>query len=262
MKQKSSGTTGALFRSLLAALLVGMFLQLPVSAAAASDMANKKDLAIALDLATLLRAARTVVSNNQNLINDAKVGNKGLTGKAVLEKAVASFRKTTGVDPRALGRKSRRGRLLGALMDSIVDVMDENQKLINHKGVGFKGFVPAVFARLVNEHFKERIGHEAEIKVTAPPNLVRNLTARPDAWERHVIKDEFGAADWPKGKIFSANAEKGGRPAFRVLVPEYYSAACLSCHGAPKGAIDITGYPKEGGKLGDLGGAISISLFR
>jgi hypothetical protein len=47
-----------------------------------------------------------------------------------------------------------------------------------------------------------------------------------------------------------------------MLFPEYYAESCLSCHGEPKGEIDVTGYPKEGGKMGDLGGAISIVLFR
>jgi len=45
-------------------------------------------------------------------------------------------------------------------------------------------------------------------------------------------------------------------------VPEYYGEACLACHGNPKGEVDITGHPKEGGALGDLGGAISITLYR
>ena len=47
-----------------------------------------------------------------------------------------------------------------------------------------------------------------------------------------------------------------------MLVPEYYTAGCLSCHGEPQGEIDVTGSPQEGGKLGDLGGVISITLFR
>ena len=47
----------------------------------------------------------------------------------------------------------------------------------------------------------------------------------------------------------------------RTAVPEYYAASCLSCHGGPKGEIDITGYPKEGGKEGELGGIISITLY-
>ncbi len=48
----------------------------------------------------------------------------------------------------------------------------------------------------------------------------------------------------------------------RVAVPEYYSQSCLSCHGAPQGELDITGYPREGAAaLGDLGGVISIQLL-
>ena len=50
--------------------------------------------------------------------------------------------------------------------------------------------------------------------------------------------------------------------AFRVMVPEYYSASCLSCHGSPKGETDITGYPKEGGHENDLGGVISLTLYK
>jgi len=45
-------------------------------------------------------------------------------------------------------------------------------------------------------------------------------------------------------------------------VPEYYGASCLSCHGGPKGEFDVTGYPKDGAKEGDLGGVISITLYR
>jgi hypothetical protein len=47
-----------------------------------------------------------------------------------------------------------------------------------------------------------------------------------------------------------------------MLLPEYYRESCLSCHGGPMGEMDITGYPKEGGKIGDLGGAISIVIFQ
>ena len=45
------------------------------------------------------------------------------------------------------------------------------------------------------------------------------------------------------------------------MVPEYYAASCLACHGEPKGSRDITGYPREGAHEGDLGGVISITLL-
>jgi cytochrome c553 len=89
---------------------------------------------------------------------------------------------------------------------------------------------------------------------------VRNRKARPDAWEAEVISTRLLRADWPRGQPFSAMVQ-GGRPAFRVMVPEYYAESCLSCHGTPKGETDKTGYPKEGGKAGDLGAVISITLY-
>jgi hypothetical protein len=147
-------------------------------------------------------------------------------------------------------------------MEAITEVMDENQAAINQKGLGFKGFVPAVFGRLVNEKFRMKVGQEADVKVTAPRELVRNRKALPDDWESQVIETKLMQADWPKDKIFTAETPVGGRSAFRVLIPEYYGQGCLQCHGEPKGDFDVTGYPKEGGKLGDLGGVISITLFR
>jgi hypothetical protein len=152
--------------------------------------------------------------------------------------------------------------LLKLQIESITEVIDDNQSIINKPGIGFKGFVPAVFGRLVNERFREKIGKEAEVKVTAPVELVRNRKALPDDWEVEIINTKLSSPDWPKNKVFSQLAEKNRRPAYRVLVPEYYSKNCLSCHGEPKGEIDVTGYPKEGGKLGQLGGIISISLYR
>jgi len=46
----------------------------------------------------------------------------------------------------------------------------------------------------------------------------------------------------------------------RVMLPLYYEPACLRCHGGPKGERDISGYTKEGGKDGELAGAISVKL--
>ena len=135
-------------------------------------------------------------------------------------------------------------------MDAIKEVVDENQQTINAPGVGFKGFIPAVFARLVNEKFDASVGEEAMIKVTAPEDLIRNRKARPDAWESAVITDKFSSPDWKKGDPFSEIAPVDDRSAFRLLVPEYYAASCLACHGEPAGEIDITGYPKEGGQGG------------
>ena len=231
------------------------------AAAVAAVAPADEDAAIAQSLAQMLRDARTVVSNNQDLINNPQFGDKHLTGRVVLDQTVDGYRTATGSDPAASDPKSRQGRLLRAMMAAIGAVTDDNQATINEKGTGFKGFIPAVFARLVSEDFIQRAKGEAVVKVTAPPELVRNRKARPDAWEADIMKTKLLAAAWPKGQPYSAVVDVNGHPTFRVMVPEYYVASCLVCHGSPKGEMDLTGYPKEGGRLGDLGAAISITLY-
>ncbi|WP_026358577.1 Tll0287-like domain-containing protein [Aureimonas ureilytica] len=219
------------------------------------------DLATARMLAAMLQSARGVVSAHQSEINDPATGDKHLPGRRVLAEAVDRFRAQTGLDPNAVDPKSYAGRLLRAQMDAIIEVMDANQTTINQEGVGFKGFIPATFARLVNEAFERRVGGEASIKVTAPLPLVRNRQSRPDPWEVATIADHFETANWPKGELFSQVTGEGKNQRVRVAVPEYYAESCLSCHGSPAGELDITGYPREGAKLGDLGGVISIQLM-
>ena len=235
----------------------------PTAPAAIAETAPADtDAAIAQSLAEMLRDARTVISNNQALINDPGSGDKHLTGEKVWDDASALYRKNTGVDPRSIDKNSRQGRLMDALKNAVVEVMNDNQKTINEKGTGFKGFIPAVFGRLVSESFNGLVKGPAQIKITAPTDLVRNRKALPDAWEKQVIDTKLLSPDWPHGQPYSATVNTNGRTAYRIAVPEYYTNSCLACHGTPKGELDITGYPKEGRKLGDLGGVMSITLFR
>jgi len=213
-------------------------------------------------LAELLRDGRAVISANQPLINDPAIGPKDLTGDKVLKLAADMFlaHRKRALD--SYPADSREGKLLGLLSQAIGDAMDAHQGDINVKGVGFKGFIPAVFARLVSERFTELAHGDAQMKVTAPMEIVRNRRSRPDAWEDEVIRTRFQSANWTKGAPFETEANEGGHAAFRMVIPEYYVASCLSCHGDPKGEIDRTGYPKEGAKEGDLGAVISIWLDR
>ena len=227
----------------------------PPNASASND-----DRQIADTLAAMLRAGRTVISSNQDRINDPNIGPKGLDGAAVLARSIEIFQQATGVDPGTLDPKSREGRLLGDEMAAIKEVMDANQGSIDAPGKGFKGFIPAVFGRLVSEAFSRRAQGEAEMRVTAPPNLVRNRKSRPDAWELDAIQTRFLAPGWKTGQSYESRVEQDGKVVFRIAVPEYYAQSCLSCHGNPKGEMDLTGYPKEGAALGDLGGVISIKL--
>jgi hypothetical protein len=242
-------------RTVAAAALAVLLL----AAAPAPEPANE-DRQIADSLAAMLRAGRTVISSEQARINDPNLGDKGLSGDAVVARSIAIYKQTTGKDPATLDPASRQGRLLNDEIAAIKQVMDANQASINAKGTGFKGFIPAVFSRLVGEAFSRLANGEAEMRVTAPANLVRNRKALPDAWEAQTITTRFQSPGWPHGQSYEATLDEGGKTVFRIAVPEYYAASCLSCHGNPRGEIDITGYPKEGAALGDLGGVISITL--
>lgn len=226
-----------------------------------ANAANLDDKEMAIKLANLLRAGRNVVSTNQPLINDPDIGEKNFTGDKLVAEAEAIYAKRTGSPLAMDGLSERDRRLVAAQKEAMLRIVEQHQSDINKEGVGFKGFIPAVFARLVNEEFEALAGSEARVRVTAPTNLVRNRKSRPDAWEREVLETRLLADDWPKGQYYTERVDFEGRPAFRMLFPEYYRASCLSCHGQPQGELDITGYPKEGGKEGDLGGAISIVIF-
>lgn len=223
--------------------------------------AKSEEEALGERLATLLNTVRSVVSEHQDLINDPSIGDKGIDGDSVVAETIAIYTERAGAPPITPETSERERLLNNALIESIREVVDENETQIDSPGLGFKGFIPAVFARLVGERFAKKVGTEARLKVTAPVEIVRNRKATPDEWEHNVIVTHFSRPEWEKGKAYTEKVEIDGRTAFRMLIPEYYSESCLICHGEPAGEMDVTGYPKEGRSEGDLAGAISIALF-
>ena len=223
---------------------------------------KESDEEIALSLSTLLRSARAVISNKQKHINNADIGDKGLSADVVVGIAKENYKKATGTDIDSIDPGTLHGQLVAAELQAVRDVMDEAQSTINEEGVGLKGFLPAIFARLVTENFRAGTGGKATIKLTAPKNYVRNRANRPDKWEHNVIESMFRSPDHPNGQHFAEASEVKGKAAYRLILPEYYKESCLACHGDPKGERDITGGKKEGGTLGELGGAISVVIFQ
>ena len=219
------------------------------------------DEEIAKDMATLFRSARAVITKNQAHINDPAVGDKGLTPDAVLAATKENYKAAAGHDL-TIEAGTREGEFMQAELDAIAAVMKEAQPLINEQGKGFKGFIPAVFAGQVAQKTSEALKGKAEIKLTAPKEYVRNRANKPDDWEGNVIESKFKSTGWTKDQGFSETTQKDGKSAFRFILPEYYAEGCLACHGEPKGELDITGGAKEGAKLGDLGGAISVTLYQ
>jgi hypothetical protein len=213
---------------------------------------------ISNDLTLIYRSARKVISDNQQHINNPELGDKGLSGEVVATKTLENYQAVSGqaLDPAKLTEAQ------AAMLEAVREVMTGNQALINEKGTGFKGFLPAIFARQVANKFTEKMAGKMEIKLTAPKDYVRNRANRPDKWENEVIETKFKLPDYQVGKAFSATTTVNGKPAFRYILPEYYGPSCLNCHGQPKGAVDITGGKMEGGILDELGGAISLVIYQ
>ncbi|WDE00093.1 Tll0287-like domain-containing protein [Thalassomonas actiniarum] len=212
---------------------------------------------ISEELTTLYRAARKVISDNQGHINNAAIGDKGLSGEVVAAKTLENYQAATGKTI----SKAKMSQAQAAMLNAVKKVMDDNQDLINEKGTGLKGFLPAIFARQVATAFSLDMKGKMNIKLTAPKKYVRNRANRPDKWEHNVVETVFKNPDYEKGKSFYEDTKVKGKSAFRFILPEYYGPSCLGCHGSPKGERDITGGKKEGGVLNELGGAISLTIF-
>ena len=241
----------------LALFIVSLFFSVP----AATALSDADKTAIGTEITTIYRAARGVIAKSQKLINDASKGDKGLSADAVIAKTKENYKKATGGDFKMADAGSLKGQTQAALIDAIKNVMNDAQSLINEKGKGLKGFLPAIFAKQMGDGFNKNIKGKAYIKLTAPKSYVRNRANRPDKWEADVIENKFKSPSYEKNKVFTADAKHKGKDAFRLILPEYYKPACLNCHGEPKGEKDITGGKKEGGKLGELGGAISFVIY-
>ncbi|HEX9742263.1 MAG TPA: DUF3365 domain-containing protein [Nitrospiraceae bacterium] len=205
-------------------------------------------------LIKLVKAGRVVVSENQALINDATKGDKGFTPAVFAQKTAQKFLAGTKIDL-TKPPNSELTRLLHALLESGKEVVADAQIVINKQGLGFKGFLPAVWNRKTGEIFQEKTG----IRLKLTNEDYRNPKNKPDEFETEVLK-LFADPNYPKGKEYSRMTPVGGKMALRFMSPEYASKACLSCHGEPKGERDITGGKKEGWKDGGLAGAISLII--
>ncbi len=237
--------------STVSALLLVVGLHMPV-------FGNDDQVALSEELTTLYRSARAVISKHQQHINNPDIGDKGLTPAVVASQALDNYRRISG-KPLDMSTNTEAKQ---AMMSAIKGVMADNQDLINEKGVGLKGLLPAIYARQVATYFNESMLGRMKIKLTAPNKYIRNRANRPDKWEDHIIDSKFLAAGYAKGKPFFQDQAYEGKDAFRFILPEYYVESCLSCHGKPRGELDITGGKKEGGVLGELGGAISLTIFK
>lgn len=211
-------------------------------------------------IAKLLVSCRAIIAQNQSLFNDPEKGDKGFTGDVYINKVKKHYKNATGVEVSEGDASSSNPikKALGALLVSTKKVIDESQKVINIRGLGFKNIIPAVVGRRTGYKYNKAMGAGYYLKQTSIK--YRNPANNPDAFESKILR-KFAVPGYLKSKgIGEVITHSDGSKVYRYMLPVYIEPACLQCHGEPKGERDITGRIKEGYKVGEVRGAISVMI--
>ncbi len=210
-------------------------------------------------LAKLIRAGRLVIDQNQAVIDDPHKGDKGFTPDVFEQQLIEEFRKETTIDLRTLAATPSSilipplaKELLPAFVLASKEVVRDAQVVINQRGIGYKNFIPATYGSQAARRFTSQ-SHVRLKQTTLQP---RNPKNEPDEYEASVLKWLSGR---PNAEAYVSELTDRGRT-LRVVMPIYYVKDCLKCHGEPRGDLDISGYPKEGAREGDLAGAITVTV--
>ena len=211
-------------------------------------------------LAVLLDSGRVVLGRAQSTINNPRIGDKGFSSSIFEGQLRAEFQTRTrhdlhnlAVAPMPDSAKHLLLRLAFFMQKAVHDVQPD----INKKGIGFKGFIPATFGTQVAYSFSKDTG--LKLRQIGPPGTEpRNPDNKPNEQEEQLLYAV--QKSHPRVGDHIVEQQLADIRGVRVMLPLFYSKQCLACHGNPKGQVDISGYPKEGFKEGDLGGAISIVL--
>ncbi len=187
----------------------------------ASPVLAGNEAEVAEHLIDLVKIGRGVMSEQMGNINDASKANKGFTGDYMAGQVIERFKKKTKIDLR-IPNAVPQAPLYLALVEAEKEVVDEAQPVINRPGIGFKGFIPAVFARKTGENFYKKTG--VKLKLTGID--YRNVNNRPDDFEAEVLR-MFNDPRHPKGQTYVRNTVLDGRPVLRMMDPEYAAASCL-----------------------------------
>ncbi len=205
-------------------------------------------------LTTLLNAGRVVVERNQSLINDPGKADKGFTPDVFEQLVREEFLRQTRIDvkhpPSSVPPLTK--ELLATLLLTSKEVVGDAQFVINQRGIGYKNFIPATFGSQAARKFSNR----SHVKIKQTTLSPRNLKNAPDTYEETALNR---LATEPAATTPVVEWIDGGR-LLRAMMPIYYSEDCLTCHGSPRGILDVSGYPREGAQAGELAGAISIQI--
>lgn len=212
---------------------------------------------IANDIASILRAARSVVTKRK-LTNpkDFKISSEDFI---VLTKN--AYKESLGFDLKA---DEKHVKVMLEAVRKVVEKANKGEYASKWSNEQFypDKFLPARFAREValalNASSKEYI-----LKLTVSDDLLVNPANKADDWERNILNDKFKNLQKSddNNKVFHGEeAQYAGKKAYRYIIPEFYNRTCLECHGGDEGRrIHAAKIP---GPVSGLGGAISVTIIK
>lgn len=191
---------------------------------------------------------RLVIFAQMKKLTDPTLGDKGFTGD------VFAKQWKDALEAELMGASPTQERIIEKLVWAGKQAMDNNQDRINVKGVKWKHFLPAKWAREASLMLNSRTG----IVTKQPAINYRHPSNAPDAKEIEILTKfvEAGAEAKPQGEF----AMMGKQKVYRYFDPINLMPPCLSCHGKPKGELDMLGFQKDGLDAGDVIGLISVSI--
>lgn len=148
-----------------------------------------------------------------------------------------------------------KAQVLAKEMRAAWDFIDLNQNAINRNEDGTfrnKTLVCVVAAKSISTLFSTDSDYTIRFVNTNP----RQKAGTPDTFETAAL-DAF-RANSSLSSYSAIEKDEDGARMFRYAEPLFVTDSCLECHGDPAGEIDQYGYEKEGMKVGDIGGAMSI----
>lgn len=199
-------------------------------------------------IAKAIGIGRLVIFAQMKKLTDPKLGDKGFTGDVFAKQWKAAL------EAEFMGATPAQEKIIEKLVWAGKQAMDNNQDRLNVKGVKWKHFLPAKWAREAGLMFNSRTGI-----VTKQPSInYRHPSNAPDTKEIEVLTKfmKAGTKAKPQGEF----AMMGKQKVYRYFDPINLVPPCLSCHGKPKGELDMLGYEKDGLDAGDVIGLISVSV--
>jgi signal transduction histidine kinase len=141
---------------------------------------------------------------------------------------------------------------LALTMDSVWEFIEINQNKIILDEKGNYTLYCVTAAKSISRLFT----YESDYVIRYTNTTTRKGIDTPDEFELKALEH----VSQTKSEDYYELTTYKDMPAFRYVQPLLITESCLECHGEPAGELDALGYKKEGLKIDDMAGAISITI--